>query len=146
MPPRIIFSINKIKFLSWRVCKLISVYFKGHWYVKPGRLTQYRGLIPYSSKDTLTNFSITSANKTTSLLQYNLVSSSPFLISNTLIISLVRSISSSSRHLFIKLPKKSFFLDYQQAFDNHQYYWNIDIGNLIFCLYIAICQESLFSR
>ena len=102
--------------------------------------------MPYSSKDTLTNFSIASAIKITSLLHFTLVNSSPFLLSIILIISLARSISSSSGHLFFNLLKKSSFLNYQQVFYNHQYYGNIDMDMLIFYLNIAIRQEILFSK
>ena len=70
-------------------------------------LTHYKGKILYSSVDTFTNFSKTLANKITSVLQYNLVNPSPSLILNSLIISFVRSISSSS--FFNLLKKFSFF-------------------------------------
>ena len=40
------------------------VNFKPHCYIEPGRLTQNRGLFPYSSKDiVITRFLKTSANK-----------------------------------------------------------------------------------
>ena len=52
--------------------------------------------MPYCLIDTFTSSSKTSVNKNTSLFKYNLGNSSPFLLSNTLIISFVRSISLSS--------------------------------------------------
>ena len=60
--------------------------------------------------DTLTTFSITSANKITSLLQYNIVNSSQVLTSNNLIVPLVRSTSPTSGHLFFSYFKKSSFV------------------------------------
>ena len=106
MPRRILFYNVKIESLYGSVCRLIPAYFKPHSHVEPGKLTQYRGLIPNSLTDTFINFSNTHASESTSFYKYFSVSSSPFLILSLLIISIVLSISSSSGHLFFNLLKK----------------------------------------
>ena len=87
MPSHLIFSINKIKYLLWRFCELILVYFNRLCQVKPGKLTQYRRLLSDSLIDTLKKFSKPSANKITSLFEHS-CANSPLLISKTLIIFL----------------------------------------------------------